>query len=95
MSATWNASTPPALFAGRNYARRMPSSMHTTRMATPACTSITGTDVSASVSLFALIPGLYNLLLVVLLSLILSGLTGLLSLVGLTIGLAPTTVQGD
>jgi hypothetical protein len=69
--------------------------MSTTPMATPASTSITGTDVSASVSLFALVLGLCPLLLVVLISLALSGLTGLLSLVGLTTRLAASAVQGD
>jgi len=97
MSATWSASKRPASFAGCSRAQRMPSSMQTTCMATPASTSITGTGVSTSVSLFALVPALGSLLLVVvvLLSLALSGLTGLVRLVGRTKVPVPHTKQGD
>jgi hypothetical protein len=91
MFATWNASTQPALFAGRGCMQCKPSSMRTTCMTTPASTSIIGTGVIASVSLLSLLRTL--ILLVVLLCL--SGLTGLLSLVGLTTGLALSTKQGD
>ena len=95
MSASWNASKRPALFAGWSRAKRMPSSMHTSYMATPASTSITRTGVSTSVFLFALVLSLSSLLLVVLLSLILSSLTGLVSLVGLTKVPVPNAAQGD
>ena len=91
MSATWNASTRPALFAGQDCVQRMPSTMHTTCMTTPASTSIIGTGVITSVSLLSLLRTL--ILLVVLLSL--SGLTGLPGLVGLTTGLALRAKQGD
>lgn len=97
MSATWSASKRPALFAGYNRVQRMPSSMQTTCMATPASTSITETGVSTSVSLFALVLALSSLLLVVVvvLSLALSGLTGLVRLVGLTKVPVPNMKQGD
>ena len=83
MSATWSASTQPVLFAGQNYAQRMPISM-----ATAPGIMISGTGVLASVSLFVLLH-ISSLLigLVLLTSLILSGLTGLSGLVRLTIGL--------
>jgi hypothetical protein len=51
--------------------------------------------VSTPVSLFALVLSLSSLLLVVVLSLILSGLTGLVSLVGLTKVPVPNAAQGD
>jgi hypothetical protein len=97
MSATWSASKRPASFAGCSRMQRMPSSMQTTCVATPASTSITETGVSTPVSLFALVPALGSLLLVVvvLLSLALSGLTGLACLVGLTKVPVPHTKQGD
>ncbi len=95
MPASWNALKQPAQFAGWNRAKRMPSSMHTSCMATPACTSITRTGVSTPVSLFALVLSLSSLLLVVLLSLILSSLTGLVSLVGLAKVAVPNAAQGD
>jgi hypothetical protein len=91
MSTTWSASKQPAMFAGQSRAQRMPSSMHTTCMTTPASISIIETGVTTSVSLLSLLRAL--ILLVVLLSL--SGLTGLLSLVGLTTGLALRATQGD
>jgi hypothetical protein len=96
MFATWSASKRPASFAGCSRMQRMPSSMQTTCVTTPASTSITETGVSTPVSLFALVPALGSLLLVVvLLSLALSGLTGLACLVGLTKVPVPHTKQGD
>lgn len=94
MSATWSASKRPASFAGCSRVQRMPSSM---QMATPASTSITGTDVNTSVSLFALVVALGSFLLavVVLIGLALSGLTGLVGLVGPTKVAVPNTQQGD
>jgi hypothetical protein len=89
MSTTWSASTQPALFAGQGCVERMPSSMHTTCMTTPASTSIIGTGVTTSVSLLSLVRTL------ILLVVLLSGLTGLLSLVGLTTGLAISAEEGD
>ncbi len=91
MSTTRSASTQPAMFAGQGCVERMPSSMHTTCMTTPASTSIIETGVTTSVSLLSLVRVFF--LLVVLLSL--SGLTGLHSLVGLSTGLALSATQGD
>ena len=91
MSTMWSASKQPAMFAGQGRVQRMPSSMPTTCMTTPASTSIIETGVTTSVSLLSLLRAL--ILLVVLLSL--SGLTGLLGLVGLTTGLALRAKQGD
>lgn len=100
MSATWSATTQPAMFAGKDRAKRMPFYMHPMCMAFAATASIMiiGTGVLTSVSLFVLllIVGLLLLVsLVVVISLALSGLTGLVGLVGLTEGLAPSAVQGD
>ena len=102
MSATWSATTVPAMFAGKDRAQRMPFGMHPMCMATAATASIMiiGTGVLTSVSLFVLLLIAVLLLLVSLLvvtGLILSGLTGLVlvSLVGLTGGLVPNTAQGD
>jgi len=100
MSATWSATTMPAMFAGKDRAQRMPFGMHPMCMATAATASITiiGTGVLTSVSLFVqlLIVGLLLLVsLVVVISLTLSGLTGLVGLVGLTEGLVPSAAQGD
>jgi hypothetical protein len=102
MTATWSAMTQPAMFAGTDRAKRMPFFMHPMCMATAATASkmITGTGVLTSVSLFVLLLAVVLLLLVNLLvvtGLILSGLTGLVlvSLVGLTGGLVPSTAQGD
>jgi hypothetical protein len=100
MSATWSATTMPAMFAGKDCAQRMPFGMHPMCMATAATASITiiGTGVLTSVSLFVqlLIVGLLLLVsLVVVISLTLSGLTGLVGLVGLTEGLVPSAAQGD
>lgn len=100
MSATWSATTIPAMFAGKDRAQRMPFGMQPMCMATAATASvmIIGTGVLTSVSLFVLllIVGLLLLVsLVVLISLTLSGLTGLVGLVGLTEGLVPSAAQGD
>ena len=102
MSATWSATTQPAMFAGKDRAKRMPFCMHPMCMATAATASIMiiGTGVLTSVSLFVLLLIAVLILLVSLLvvtGLILSGLTGLVrvSLVGLTGGLVPSTAQGD
>jgi len=100
MSATWSATTMPAMFAGKDRAKRMPFGMHPMCMATAATASITiiGTGVLTSVSLFVLllIVGLLLLVsLVVVISLTLSGLTRLVGLVGLTGGLVPSAAQGD
>lgn len=100
MSATWSAMTQPAMFAGKDRAKRAPFGMQPMCMATAATASIMiiGTGVLTSVSLFVLllIVGLLLLVsLVVLISLTLSGLTGLVGLVGLTEGLVPSAAQGD
>ena len=101
MTATWSAMTRPAMFAGTDCAKRMPFFMHPMCMATAATASmiIIGTGVLTSVSLFVSLLVVLVLLvsLVVVISLILSGLTGLVlvSLVGLTGGLVPSTAQGD
>jgi len=100
MSATWSTISQPAMFAGKNRTQRMPSPKHAYAMcaATAAIASILliGTGVVTSVSLFVLVLSLVLLAsLVVLISLVLSGLTRLVSLVGLTKGLAPGTTKGD
>lgn len=100
MSATWSTISQPAMYAGKNRTRRMPSPRHIFAMcaATAAIASILliGTGVVTSVSLFVLVLSLVLLAsLVVLISLVLSGLTGLVSLVGLTEGLTPGTTKGD
>ncbi len=100
MSATWSTMPQPAMFAGKNRTRRMPSRTHMYAMcaATAATASIllVGTGVVTSVSFFVLVLSLVLLTsLVALISLILSGLTGLVGLVGLTEGLAPGTTKGD
>ena len=100
MSATWSTISQPAMYAGKNRTRRMPSpkQFFAMRAATAAIASILliGTGVVTSVSLFVLVLSLVLLAsLVVLISLVLSGLTGLIGLVGLTEGLAPGTAKGD
>jgi hypothetical protein len=100
MSATWSTMSQPAMFAGKDRTRRMPSRNHAFAMcaATAAIASILliGTGVVTSVSLFVLVLSLVLLVsLVVLISLVLSGLTGPVRLVGLTEGLAPGTTKGD
>ena len=95
MSATNCARYQPAVFAGRDYARRMPSCMPFMCMTTAASIIIFRTDVYTSVSLIAVV--LFLSLTLVLLGVLisLSGLTGLLSLVGLLTGLALGATQGD
>jgi hypothetical protein len=100
MSATWSATTLPAMFAGKDRAKRMPFYMHTMCIAAAATAGMMtiGTGVVTSVSLFVLLLIVSLLLLVslvVLISLTLSGLTGLVGLVGLTEGLVPSAAQGD
>ena len=102
MTATWSATTQPAMFAGTDRAKPMPFFMHPMCIATAATASmmIIETGVLTSVSLFVSMLVVVLLLLVSLLvvtGLILSGLTGLVlvSLVGLTRGLVPSTAQGD
>ena len=102
MIATWSATKLPAMFAGKDRAQRMPFFMHPMCMATAATASIMiiGTGVLTSVSLFVLLLIVVLILLVsllVVIGLILSGLTRLVlvSLVGLTEGLVPSTAQGD
>ena len=102
MIATWSATPLPAMFAGKDRAKRMPFCMHPMCMTTAATASIIiiGTGVLTSVSLFVLLLIVVLLLfvsLLVVLGLILSGLTGLVlvSLVGLIGGLVPSTAQGD
>jgi hypothetical protein len=95
MSAMSSAATQPAMIAGQDRAKRMPSAMHGIYMcmATAASIIIIGTGVFTSVSLIAL---MLTLLLVVLGILInLSGLTGLGSLVGLSTGLTQGITEGD
>jgi hypothetical protein len=101
MSATWSAMTQPAMFAGKGCAMRMPCGMHPmcTETAATASIAIIGTGVITSVSLFVRLLNVVLLLLVsllVVLGLILSGLTGLVlvSLVGLSKGLVPSTARG-
>jgi hypothetical protein len=102
MTATWSATTLPAMFAGTDCAKRMSFYMHPMCMAIAATASIMiiGTGVLTSVSLFVslLIVVLFLLVsLLVLISLILSCLTRLVlvSLVGLSEGLIPSTASGD
>ena len=102
MTATWNAITQPAMFAGTDRGKRMPFCMHPMCMAAAATASmiIIGTGVLTPVSLFVSMLVVVLLLLVslvVLISLILSGLTRLVlvGLVGLIGGVVPSTAQGD
>jgi hypothetical protein len=99
MPVAWSAITQPALFAGKDSAKRMPFYMHPMCIATAATASIIiiGAGVLTPVSLYVLLIASL-LLLVSLLGLIsLSGLTGLtlIGLVGLLEGLVPSTAQGD
>lgn len=97
MSATWSTMSQPAIFAGKDRTRCMPSSeIESAATAAIASILLIGTGVVTSVSLFVLVLSLVLLaLLVVLISLVLSGLTGLVCPVGLTEGLAPGTTKGD
>ena len=95
MSATNCARYQPAVFAGRDYARRMPSCMPFMCMATAASIIIFRTDVYTSVSLIAVV--LFLSLTLVLLGVLisLSCLTGQFDLVGLIKGTGTSTTQGD
>ena len=95
MSAPRSTSAQPAMFAGQNSAQCIPFSMY--HMYTPNNMTMR-TGVLASVSLFVLLRNSYALLLislVLLISLILSGLTGFGGLVGLSERLEPGAAQGD
>ncbi len=95
MSATNCARYQPAVFAGRDYARRMPSCLPFMCMTTAASIIIFRTDVYTSVSLIAVV--LFLSLTLVLLGVLisLSGLTGQFDLVGLIKGTGTSTTQGD
>ena len=97
MPATYRASMQPAMFAGQDRAQRVPFSMHSMCMSTAPRLIIVGTGVLASVSLFVLLHSVIALLLVslVLISLTLSGLTGLRGLVGLIVGVETNAARGD
>ena len=97
MSATYRASMQPAMFAGQDRAQRMSFSMHSTCMSTAPRVIIVETGVLASVSLFVLLHSVIALLLasLVLISLTLSGLTGLRGLVGLIVGVETNAARGD
>lgn len=92
MSAMSSAVALPAMFAGQDRAKRMPSAMHGMWIAA-ASIIIVGTDVFTSVSLVARMLALLLVVLGILISL--SGLTGLGSLVGLITGLTQGISQGD
>ena len=93
MSAMSSAIAQPAMFAGQDRAKRMPSVMHGMCMCAAACIIIIETGVFTSVSFVA---RMLTLLLVVLGILIsLSGLTGLGGLVGLITGLTQSISQRD
>lgn len=94
MMATWNTLNGSAMMPDRNGGGRMPFSMQDTCTATPASASITRTSVSTLVSLFARVITALSLLLVVVV-LVLSGLTGRIRLVGLITTLDAHTIQGD
>ena len=95
MSAINCAHFQPAVFAGRDCARRMPSCMPFMCMTTAASIIIFRTDVYTSVSLIVVV--LFLSLTLVLLGVLisLSGLTGLFDLVGLIKGTGTSTTQGD
>ncbi len=95
MSAIWSAATQPAMFAGQDRAKRMPSAMRGMCMCTAATASIIiiGTGVFTSVSLVALMLSLLIVVLGILINL--SGLTGLGGLVGLITGLTQDIPKGD
>ena len=95
MPAMFNASIQPAVFAGQDRARCMPSFMHCASMTTAASIVILETGVLAPVSLVVRMLSLILLLVLPGLLLALSGLTRLNSLVGLITGLHLSTAQGD
>ena len=91
MLATSNASKNQAMFAGQNCAERMPFMC----IAAAASITILRTDVTASVSLLALVHTFSLSIAVLGILLTLSCLTGLEGLVGLIKGLDPGVMQGD
>jgi hypothetical protein len=93
MMATWNTLSGSAMMADRNGGERMPFFMQNPCTATPASASITRTSVSTLVSLFARLIAVLSLLLVVVV-LVLSGLTGRIDLVGLNTTLDANAKQG-
>ena len=94
MPVTLSVTSQPALFAGQDYTQRMPSSKPSMCMPATASITISETGANTPVSLFVLVRSLSILMLLgVLISL--SGLTGLINLVGLKTGLAPSVTQGD
>ena len=95
MPAMFNASTRPAMFAGRDCGKRMPFFMHGACMATTAGIIILGTGVLAPVSLVARTLSLILALVLLSVLLTLIGLTGLGSLVGLNTERHLSAAQGD
>ena len=100
MKAMSSAAAPaaqPAMFAGTDRAKRMPSAMRgmhmCTCMAATASIIIIGTGVFTSVSLVVLMLAVLLVVLGILISL--RGLTGLGGLVGLSTGLIQSIPQGD
>lgn len=93
MTATRNTLSGSAMMADRNGGERMPFAMQNTCAATSARASIIETSVSTLVSLFARLIVVLNLLLVAVV-LVLSGLTGRISLVGLITMLGANAKQG-
>lgn len=97
MSAAWSTFTRPAMFAGQDCVKRMPFAMQPTMSVTAAPDRITSeADVLASVSLFVLVYVVSTLVrLVLLLSLTLSGPTGLRGMVGLPVRLDTNAARGN
>ena len=97
MTAFSSTPSQPAMFAGKDRTQPMPSHSRMAAMcAATASIVLIRTGAITPVSLFALVLSLVLLtFLVVLISLILSGLTGRVSLVGLIVGLAPGTIKGE
>ena len=99
MSVMSIVDTTPALLAGQNDAKDMPSTMPFMCMACTAAAMgiiFVGTGVLASVSLFVVVVSLSLLVSLVLIGLTLSGLTGLLiGLVGLVTEVGISKKQGD
>jgi hypothetical protein len=97
MKAMSSAAAQPAMFAGQDRAKRMPSAIHEmymcTCMAATASIIIIGTGVFTSVSLVVLMLAVLLVVLGILISL--RGLTGLGGLVGLITGLTQGISQGD
>jgi hypothetical protein len=95
MPATNCAHYQPAVFAGRDCARCMPSCMPFMCMTTAASIIIFRTDVYTSVSLIAVVLSLSLTLVLLGVLISLSGLTGQFDLVGLIKGTGTSTTQGD